>query len=82
MTNTFGNYHRQNVAVDSWKYLKSLFPVITIIDCQFSDEKNSHTPYDGISTDYCLTRSSLDLVSNATKKLPILYDIIKRGFDD
>ena len=38
--NTFGNYHRQNVAVDSWIHLRKKHGV-KLCNIQFKDEENS-----------------------------------------
>lgn len=82
VTNTFGKYHRQNVAVDSWKHLKSLYPsIITLNNFQFSDEKETFQDhYEGVDTSFRLLRSSKDLMPDATKKLPMVSDIIFQGF--
>ena len=75
-TNTFGNYHRQNVAVDSWKFLKEKFhDQIDIIDIQFADEKNIFKNNYNLDVKFDLTRSSLDILNNAKKKLPFVNDI-------
>jgi len=36
-TNTFGKYHRQDVAVESWKHLSD----VKLVNVQFEDEKDS-----------------------------------------
>jgi hypothetical protein len=82
VTNTFGKYHRQNIATESWIHLKKLFPEnIRLYNLQFKDEKNSFTDhYEGIDTVFCLDISSKTYIRNATKKLPVISEIIFRGF--
>jgi len=82
ITNTFGKYHRQNVASESWIHLKSLFPDnIRLYNLQFKDEKNTFTDhYDGVETVFCLDTSSKTYIKNITKKLPVISEIIFRGF--
>jgi len=82
VTNTFGKYHRQNVASESWIHLKKLFPNnIRLYNIQFKDEKNSFTDhYEGIETVFCLDASSKTYIKNATKKLPVISEIIFRAF--
>jgi hypothetical protein len=82
ITNTFGKYHRQNIAAESWLHLKNLFPDnVRVYNLQFKDEKttfNDH--YDGIETVFCLDTSSKTYIKNSTKKLPVISEIIFRGF--
>lgn len=74
-TNTFGTYHRQNVAVQSWMHLRKTFPDnVEIADFQFTDENS--TNYDNLLTRFVLTKSSKDLVPYSAKKLPLIYEII------
>jgi len=74
-SNTFGKYHRQDVAVDSWKYLQSNFDV-DVYDIQFADEKSTfENPYD-LHTIHDLKRSSKSILSKSKKKLPFVNDII------
>lgn len=82
ITNTFGKYHRQNVAAESWIHLKNLFPDhIKLFNIQFKDEKNSFKDdYDGIETVFWLDTSSKTHIKNATKKLPVISELIFRGF--
>lgn len=75
-SNTFNVYHRQTVAVDSWKHLKNKFPdIIDIVDIQFQDETNSFNNFYELNVKFDLTRSSLDVLPNAEKKLPFVNDI-------
>ena len=75
-TNTFGNYKRQDIAVQSWKKLKEIFPdTVELMNIQFEDEMESFNDPYGIPVKYVLKRSSLNLVPNATKKLPLVNDI-------
>jgi len=80
ITNTFGNYHRQNVAVDSWRHLKSIYPDnVDILNLQFEDEKDTFVnPYPDIKTLFCLT-NTLDIVEGATKKLPFMSEMFSQG---
>lgn len=82
VTNTFGKYHRQNIAVESWVHLKKIFPDnVRLYNLQFKDEKNTFNDhYDGVETVYCLDTSSKTYIKNATKKLPVISEIIFRGF--
>jgi hypothetical protein len=82
VTNTFRKYHRQDIAVDSWRHLKKLFPDnINLNNFQFEDERNTFTDhYDGVDTSFRLKNSSKSLVKGATKKLPLVSEIIFAGF--
>lgn len=75
--NTFGSYKRQNIAVESYKHLATLFPnVVSLLDVQFKDEKNTFSSPYGIDVQFSLDRSSLDVTTGGTKKLPFVNDII------
>jgi len=52
ITNTFSDYLRQKIAVDSWIYLKSLYPDLQLINAQFSEDYNIPTPYPELETRY------------------------------
>jgi hypothetical protein len=82
ITNTFGNYHRQNVAVDSWRYLKQLFPNhVDILDIQFEDEKDSFVDhYPDIPKKFVLTNTQT-IIEGATKKLPFFKELFSSGLD-
>ena len=82
LTNTFGKYKRQDIAVESFLYLKKLYPEnIDILNVQFKDEKNSfQNVYNDIPVDFCLDISSKKYISNCSKKLPSISEIIFRGF--
>jgi hypothetical protein len=82
VTNTFGKYHRQDIAVDSWRHLKKLFPGnINLNNFQFEDERNTFVDhYDDVDTSFRLKNSSKSLVKGSTKKLPLVSEIIFSGF--
>jgi hypothetical protein len=81
-TNTFGSYDRQDIAVDSYKALKSQYPdVVDVIDVQFQDEKETFKNIYGLDVKFDLKRSSLDAVKNAEKKLPFVNDIFNVIYD-
>lgn len=82
VTNTFGKYHRQNVAVESWLNIKRKFPDnIEIINLQFLDEKETFSDYyHDIRTEFGLTVSSKTYEPNSIKKLPVISEIIVKGF--
>jgi hypothetical protein len=73
-TNTFGNIHRQNIAVESWYALRDKFD-IDLYDFQFVDEQKSFSKNYNLDTIFSLKRSSADLFNNG-KKLPYVNDII------
>lgn len=78
-SNIFGKYHRQDVAVDSWKHLMGKYPdFVQIKAVQFEDEPTIE--YDGIEVLPKLGRSSLDIVPHGTKKLPIVRDILEEVY--
>lgn len=74
--NTFESYHRQNVAVDSWRYLKKLFPdTVDLYNLQFSDEKDTFiNPYPDIDPKFVLSNSK-ETVKGASKKLPFMNEM-------
>lgn len=80
--NSFGNYHRQNVAVDSFRHLRQLYPdTIQLKNLQFVDEKDTfQNPYPDIDVDFCL-RDSKSLNKNFTKKLPVFADVFAHSVD-
>jgi hypothetical protein len=45
ITNTFNDYHRQKVAVDSWLHLKNLYPEMEVINLQFFDEQEQFSNF-------------------------------------
>ena len=71
-TNTFGKYHRQDVAVESWKHLGD----VNLVNVQFEDEKDSFNAQYDMEHVFALTRSSIDTVDKSTKKLPFINDIL------
>jgi len=71
-TNTFGKYHRQDVAVESWKHLSD----VKLVNVQFEDEKDSFNVQYDMEHVFTLTRSSMDTVDKSTKKLPYINDIL------
>lgn len=82
VTNTFGKYHRQDIAVESWKHLKKLFPDnIKLNNFQFEDEKSTFTDhYEGVDTSFRLKTSSKNIVKGGSKKMPLISEIIFAGF--
>jgi hypothetical protein len=83
ITNTFQKYHRQNIAVESWLYLKALFSdMVDIKNLQFTDEKGIFTnEYENIPTHYILKNSSRTFIPNSFKKLPVFFEMISKGFE-
>ena len=73
--NTFGNYHRQNIAVDSWIHLREKYGV-KLCNIQFKDEENSFKSEYDILDIFSLKRSSKSDIKDNTKKLPYVNDII------
>ena len=83
ISNTFDNYNRQTVAVDSWRYLKNLYPEIEIINLQFKDEENEyHNFYPDLTTKFSIVESSKTLLPNAEKKLPCVRDLFNAGIEE
>lgn len=82
ITNTFGKYKRQDIAVDSWKYLKDHFKntehQIEIFDLQF--RKDESQPYEGVTTVHDLDLSSESVIEKPSKKLPFVNEILMKGF--
>jgi hypothetical protein len=83
VTNTFGKYHRQNVAVESWIHLKSKFPdVLELYNIQFKDEENTFTDhYEGVKTEFLLENSSKTFEPKSIKKLPVISELIFKAFN-
>ena len=81
IVNTFGNDIRQNVAVESWHNLQEVFPgKVEIIDLQFVDEQDTfQSPYT-IPVRHVLEKSSLTLEPRSIKKLPLIFEMIEKGF--
>lgn len=69
-TNTFGNYHRQNVAIDSLVHLKKTFD-LQLFDVQFEGNTQHDNRLETLNT---LSRSSLDHTTGS-KQLPFVNDI-------
>jgi len=67
-TNTFGKYHRQDIAVQSWLKLG-----IDVYDIQFTDTKSEYN----LKNISCLTRSSQTCIKKSKKRLPFVNDILK-----
>lgn len=74
-SNTFGKYHRQDVAVDSWKHLQQKYD-IDIYDIQFKDEVRSFDNVYNLNVIPKLTRSSESILKKSSKKLPLVNDVI------
>lgn len=80
VTNTFGEYVRQNVAVQSWLHLKKLYDNVEIYDFQFYDEKNSKKiVYPQLTTHFWIDKSSQDILPNFTKKIPLVFELLMLG---
>lgn len=80
ITNTFGQYTRQNVAVQSWEFLKKTYDDVKIYDFQFENEANQkEIYYPQLDTRFWLKTSSQDLLPNPTKKLPLVFEILMLG---
>lgn len=76
VTNTFGNYHRQDIAKESWRYLESKYPeLIEVHDLQFKHNVNAGDSY----TKRVLTRHSGNILRDSTKKLPLVSEILKES---
>ena len=73
--NSFKPNHSQKIALDSWLWLQQNGYVDTIYDAQFPGEHN----HNNVVTLDKLSRSSLDLVDDGTKKLPVVRDIFELG---
>ena len=75
-TNTFKTYKRQDIAVQSYKKLKELFPDnVDLLNIQFKDEFQGYKDPYGVPLKFALGRSSLNVVKGATKKLPFVKDL-------
>jgi hypothetical protein len=83
ITNTFQQYHRQNVAVDSWIYLTKLYDNLEVINYQFVDEKHEYEHvYPSLKTKFCLTKSSKSLIKDCNKKLPCVSEIFENSLSE
>lgn len=82
IANTFSNYHRQNVAVDSWRNLKRLFPEnIEIFNFQFIDEESTYVDhYTDLTTKFVLSNSQKD-IPDAQKKLPFMNEMYSHALE-
>lgn len=79
-SNTYSEYHRQNVATDSWIHLSKIRNV-EVVDVQFKDEEKDFATHYAIPTLFDLERSSLDVVGGS-KKLPFISDILKSIYQE
>lgn len=80
ITNTFGNYHRQNIAVDSWRLLRNEFPDnIELIDYQFISAPV--TNYPDLTVRAVLSDSKPD-IEGATKNLPYMNEIFENALKE
>lgn len=73
-SSTFGNYHRQNIAVDSWKHLANEFDCVECVDIQLKGEA-SHDY--GIPSLTALDRHSGDFILDSKRRLPFVNDVLK-----
>ena len=82
IANTFSNYHRQTVAVDSWRFLKQTFPDnINLWNFQFTEEESSFSdPYPALTTKFVLSNSQEEVIG-ATKKLPFMSEIFNNALE-
>lgn len=71
--NSFQPEVRQQVSLDSWKHLLQNDHIQNLYDIQFEDEQNIN--HDDVETLFVLKRSSLDIVTGSTKKLPVVRDL-------
>lgn len=78
--NTWNSYHRQNVAIDSYRYLRQMYPNnIKLWNIQFKDEEQDFIDfYQDIPKIFCLSNSK-EVVMRATKKLPFMNEIFQAG---
>jgi hypothetical protein len=75
-TNTFKTYKRQDIAVQSYKKLKELYPDnVDLLNIQFKDEFQGYKDSYDMPLKFALIRSSLDIVEGSTKKLPFVKDL-------
>lgn len=88
-TNTFGNYHRQTVAIDSWQYLVEQCVTnydapysVSLVDIQFRNEEKTFVKNPFLKTVFPLECSSKDWVDGATKKLPVISDVIYSIYEE
>lgn len=76
-TNTFGSYKRQDVAVDSWRYLKELYPdIVDLVDIQFVKDVDTFEKKYDLPTVFALENSSKDWVTGSEKELPVISDLL------
>jgi hypothetical protein len=77
-TNTFKQYDRQTIAVQSYKKLKNEYPdIIDIVNIQFKDEESTFINHYDLNIKFELERSSFDVTEKPEKKLPFVNDILK-----
>lgn len=83
VVNTFGKHIRQTVAVESWISLKSKFSDnLDILNLQFEDDIGTDVDlYEELSTEFSLKTSSRTYCSDSIKKLPVLFEMLERGFE-
>lgn len=74
-TNTYGKYHRQDVAVDSLRHLSTLHD-IPIVNVQLREDKDVLPVHYDVDYMFELERCSKDLVPESTKRLPVMSDIM------
>jgi hypothetical protein len=83
ITNTFNDYHRQKVAVDSWLHLKNLYPEMEVINLQFFDEQEQFSNfYPDLTTKFLLRQSSQSYLGSSEKKLPLVRDLFNAGVNE
>jgi len=79
VTNTFGNSNRQEIAIDSWIYLKKIYPdLISIYDLQFIDNPVADWRED-IITKNILEESSQTILNKSSKRLPLVSEILEKS---
>ena len=81
IANTYSNYHRQNVAVDSWRHLQKLAPdIIRLHNIQFKDASSLTVDYPDIPIKYLLSNSQSQ-IEGATKNLPFMNELFNAGLE-
>lgn len=80
ITNTFDDYKRQNIAVDSWRYLRDNYKgIVELVNLQFEDEKDTfQNPYPDIPVKFVLSDSRKKVIG-AEKKLPFMNEVFNAG---
>lgn len=80
--NSFGKYKRQDIAIQSFLYLRHLFPNnIRLWNIQFEDEAQTfENPYPEIEVIYKLG-DSRKVVPNSVKKLPMMNELYNVGLE-